>query len=133
MKRRDELKMEKFEVVPIGVVKSKYKTRGEAPRHGIESEVVSKIILYDDFIDILKEIKGREYLVILYWMHISDRNILRVESKGKGVFATRSPERPNPLGISVVEVVKIEGNELYVRYLDAIDNTPVIDMRPCLN
>ncbi|MFQ5887436.1 MAG: tRNA (N6-threonylcarbamoyladenosine(37)-N6)-methyltransferase TrmO [Candidatus Hydrothermarchaeales archaeon] len=122
-----------MEIEPIGVIKSTYKTRRDAPRQGTESEEVSKIILYDDFAEILEEIKGQESLIILYWMHLADRKILSAESKRRGVFATRSPERPNPIGFSVVKVLKTGGNEVDVKYLDAVDGTPVIDIRPYSN
>ncbi len=110
------------------MIKSPYKTREEAPKQGIDSEEVSTIVLYEP--EILEKIKKHKRLLVLYWMHLSDRNVLWSESKGRGVFATRSPERPNPIAISVVEVVGIKGNEINVKHLDAVDGTPVIDVRP---
>ncbi len=125
--------MEELKIEPIGIVKSDYKTRRDAPRQGTASEEVSKIILYDDFAEIIEEIKDQESLIVLYWMHLADRSILSAESKKKGVFASRSPERPNPIGFSIVKVLKTGGNELEVKYLDAVDGTPVIDIRPYSN
>lgn len=112
----------------IGIIKSPYKTREEAPRQGIDSKEISTIILYEP--EILEKIKKHKRLLVLYWMHLSDRKVLWSESKGRGVFATRSPERPNLIAISVVEVVGIRGSEIKVKYLDAVDGTPVIDVRP---
>ncbi|MBI5253573.1 MAG: tRNA (N6-threonylcarbamoyladenosine(37)-N6)-methyltransferase TrmO [Euryarchaeota archaeon] len=115
-------------LISIGVIKSPYKTREEAPKQGIDSEEASTIVLYEP--EILEKIKKHKCLLVLYWMHLSDREVLWSESKGRGVFATRSPERPNPIAISVVKVVRIKGNEIRVKYLDAVDGTPVIDVRP---
>lgn len=119
-----------YKITSIGIIKSPFKTQKEAPRQGINSEEISKIVLHDEFTESLEGIRCNEHIIVLYWMHLADRKILRSESKKKGVFATRSPDRPNPIGIAVVKVVKIEDNVLYVKYLDAIDNTPVIDIKP---
>ncbi|MFH1774678.1 MAG: tRNA (N6-threonylcarbamoyladenosine(37)-N6)-methyltransferase TrmO [Methanobacteriota archaeon] len=116
-----------FRISSIGVIKSPYKKREDAPKQGIDSKEISTIVLYDQ--RILERIKNCEYLLVLYWMHLSDRKVLWSESKGRGVFATRSPERPNPIAISVVKVVGIKGSEIKVKYLDAVDGTPVVDLR----
>lgn len=116
-----------MQVSSIGVIKSPYKKREDAPKQGIDSKEISTIVLYDQ--RILERIKNREYLLVLYWMHLSDRKVLWSESKGRGVFATRSPERPNPIAISVVKVVGIKGSKIKVKYLDAVDDTPIMDLR----
>jgi tRNA-Thr(GGU) m(6)t(6)A37 methyltransferase TsaA len=116
-----------FRISSIGVIKSPYKKREDAPKQGIDSKEISTIVLYDQ--RILERIKNCEYLLVLYWMHLSDRKVLWSESKGRGVFATRSPERPNPIAISVVKVVGIKGSEIKVKYLDAVDGTQVVDLR----
>lgn len=117
-----------MQLIFIGVIKSPYKSKEEAPKQGIDSEEVSTIVLYDS--RILEKLKRHKRLLVLYWMHLSDRKVLWSEYKGRGVFATRSPERPNPIAISVVEVVGIKGSEISVKHLDALDGTPVIDVRP---
>lgn len=119
-----------FRIYPIGVIRSEYKDRKEAPKQGIDREEISRIIIYDEFKEALKGIEDYECLLVLYWMNLANREVLWSERRRKGIFATRSPERPNPVAIAIVKLVKVKGNELYVKYLDAIDGTPVIDIKP---
>ena len=101
---------------------------------------VSKIRIFDEFCDGLKGLDTFSHILILYWFHLRDteeeRGVLRViprRHKGSpevGVFASRSPSRPNPIGLSVVELVKMEGNILLVKGLDAFEGSPVIDVKP---
>lgn len=120
-----------MKVSSIGIIKSPYKKRADAPRQGTDSEKLSSIILCD--VKILKKIKNCEHLLVLYWMHLANRDVLWSKTRGRGVFATRSPDRPNPIAISVVKVAGVRGSEIKVKYLDAIDRTPVIDVRPVLH
>lgn len=101
---------------------------------------VSKIRIFDEFCDGLKGLDTFSHILILYWFHLRDtekeRGVLRViprRHKGSpevGVFASRSPSRPNPIGLCVVELVKMEGNILLVKGLDAFEGSPVIDVKP---
>jgi len=90
------------------------------------------------FSDALLRIEEQEHLLVLYWMHglgEQDRNVLQVHPRGDlsrplhGVFATHSPMRPNPIGVTRVELVKVEATRLFVRGLDARDGSPVIDVK----
>jgi tRNA-Thr(GGU) m(6)t(6)A37 methyltransferase TsaA len=82
----------------------------------------------------LQDIEKEPHYIVLYWLNRSDRNKLKVIPPHTriehGVFATRSPDRPNPIGICIVELVGREGNLLFVRGLDAIDGTPLLDIKP---
>jgi tRNA-Thr(GGU) m(6)t(6)A37 methyltransferase TsaA len=113
---------------PIGVVKSPYKSREEAPRQGIDREEVSTLLFFDE--KAVDRIEGHRRLRLLYWMHLADRTTLWSEKKKRGVFATRSPDRPNPIAIAVVEVLKTEDKKMLVRYLDALNGTPILDVTP---
>lgn len=117
-----------MEISSIGIIKSPYKKREDAPRQGMQSEKLSSIVLYDA--EVLEKLKNCEYLLVLYWMHLANREVLWSKTRGRGVFATRSPDRPNPIAISAVKVIGIKGSEVRVKYLDAVDGTPVIDLRP---
>ncbi|RLG93743.1 tRNA (N6-threonylcarbamoyladenosine(37)-N6)-methyltransferase TrmO, partial [Candidatus Bathyarchaeota archaeon] len=102
----------------------------------------SKIEILNEFRDGLTGIEEFSHLIILYWMHRRDseeeRRTLLVYPRRhavkvlKGVFACRSPSRPNPIGLCVVELVRVEGNTLTVRGLDAFENSPIIDIKPYL-
>jgi tRNA-Thr(GGU) m(6)t(6)A37 methyltransferase TsaA len=119
---------------PIGVVNTK--AVGKEVR---DKNRVSKIVLKKDLVEALDGIEDFSHIFVIFWLHkISsrERKILRVHPRGRqdmpllGVFATRSPHRQNPFGLTLVELVRVEGNELWVRGLDAFDGTPVLDIKP---
>lgn len=119
---------------PIGRVHSPYKTRADAPRQGRFSPGISEIVLSDQYLEGLSEIEKSPYLLVLCWFHQADRETLkaipphnRIEH---GVFATRSPDRPNPISVEMVRLLGRDGNTLRVQWLDAIDGTPVLDIKP---
>jgi len=119
---------------PIGVVRTvavgdevKDKTR------------ISQIVIHSELAEALEGVDGFSHLIVLFWLHkILDeqRKTLKVHPRGRkdlpllGIFATRSMLRPNPVGLTLVELVKVEGNVLTVRGLDAFDGTPVLDIKP---
>jgi len=123
-----------MELIQIGEVIEGYPDRKSAPRQGIFEERLSKIKIFDRFAEGLEGLEMFDKLIILYWLHLSERDVLRAtppgESKERGVFSTRSPERPNPIGLAVVKLINIENNILTVKYLDAVTGTPVIDIKP---
>ena len=104
-----------------------------------DKDKVSKIILRKDLTEALEGIKDFSHLFVIFWMHgisTEERKITKVHPKGRsdmpllGVFATRSPDRPNPIGLTLVELLKIEKNILTVRGLDALNGTPILDIKP---
>ena len=126
--------MNRFEVKPIGIIRSPYGTKEEAPRRG--GEASSEIEIFDRFEGGLKDIDGFSHLHVFYWLHRSAQYSLCVRTPWHephhGLFATRSPNRPNPLGYSVVQLIRRKRNVLKVKGLDAIDGTPVVDIKPYL-
>jgi formylmethanofuran dehydrogenase subunit E len=126
--------MKTLELVPIGVVHSSYRKKGDAPHQGRLSPAKSEIEIFPEYADGLKDIAQRPHLIILYWLDRADRNILTAipphANKEHGVFATRSPDRPNPIGLAVTDLLSIDGTRLMVRGLDALDGTPVLDIKP---
>ncbi|WP_366518438.1 tRNA (N6-threonylcarbamoyladenosine(37)-N6)-methyltransferase TrmO [Methanocalculus alkaliphilus] len=119
---------------PIGIVRSAYKVQADAPRQGRTEPVESIIEIYPDYEAGLESVSSSRHLFILSWFDRSSRDVLSVERpewpKPRGVFATRSPNRPNPIGLSLVDLIGIEGRVLRVRGLDALDGTPVLDIKP---
>ena len=122
-----------IELHPIGYVRSPYKTRHDAPRQGRLSDTVSEIVIDEKYRPALLQIKGREHLWILCWFDRADRSVLKATPPGaseeKGVFAIRSPDRPNPVSLCMVDLLGVNNGVLTVRGLDAIDGTPVIDIK----
>ena len=122
-----------IELHPIGYVRSPYKTKGDAPRQGRLSDTVSEIAVGEKYRPALWQIEGRKHLWVLCWFDRADRTVLRAIPPGtsaeKGVFAIRSPDRPNPVSLSMVDLLDVHDGILKVRGLDAFDGTPVIDIK----
>lgn len=118
----------------IGVVRSPFKTISDAPHQGRLSGTESEIVIDEAFAPGLKDIEHHPHLIVLCWFDRADRTTLTAIPPHlhteHGVFATRSPNRPNPVGFCVVDLLGRKGNVLRVRGLDAIDGTPVIDIKP---
>ncbi len=109
----------------------------------VAGEEEARVRIFPEFCDALKGIDDFSHLIILYWLHLRDdekeRNVLRVvprrhtENVKVGVFACRSPSRPNPIGLCVVELMKVEGCILTVKGLDALEGSPIIDIKPYIS
>ena len=118
----------------IGVVHNAYKNLTDIPRQGCMSEEISEIAIHPDFSDGLLKIEQNKYLIVLYWAHLAKRDILKTIPPAAreihGVFASRSPGRPNPLSLCIVELIECSGSTLRVKGLDALDGSNVIDIKP---
>ena len=118
----------------IGVVHNDYKNLTDIPRQGRMSEEISEIEIHPNFADGLLKIEQNKYLIVLYWAHLAKRDILKtlppMSKEIHGVFASRSPGRPNPLSLCIVELIAREGNSLRVKGLDALDGSSIIDIKP---
>jgi tRNA (adenine37-N6)-methyltransferase len=125
--------LQPIELHPIGYVRSPYKTRGEAPRQGRLSDTLSEIVIDERYRPGLWQIGERRHLWILCWFDRADRTVLRAVPPGttseKGVFAIRSPDRPNPVSLCMVDLLEVKDGVIKVRGLDALDGTPVIDIK----
>jgi tRNA-Thr(GGU) m(6)t(6)A37 methyltransferase TsaA len=122
-----------IEIHAIGYVRSPYKVKGDAPRQGRLSDTVSEIVIDEQYRPALWQIEGSKHLWALCWFDRADRTVLRAIPPGtsaeKGVFAIRSPDRPNPVSLCMVDLLSVNDGVLKVRGLDAIDGTPVIDIK----
>ena len=123
-----------LELKPIGIIHSPYLSRAQAPRQGAGREEICHVELFKEFQEGLKDIERFSHLILIYWFHKSKAYSVMVtpswDMKPHGLFTSRSPDRPCPLGLSVVELVAREGNILKVKGLDAIDGTPLLDIKP---
>jgi tRNA-Thr(GGU) m(6)t(6)A37 methyltransferase TsaA len=127
-------KIKSMKLKPIGTIHSPYKDRKECPPQGREE--ICEIEISGQYGEGLKDIDGFFHLILLYWLHSAKAFSLLVktpwDSKPHGLFATRSPNRPNPIGFSVVDLIEINGNRLKVKSLDALEGTPLLDIKPYL-
>ena len=128
-----------FEVTPIGVVESALTDLAAAPRQGSEGAPDAWIVFDASVRDALDGIKSGDHVIVLTWLDRARRDVLRTHPRNEitnpeqGVFSTRSPDRPNPIGLHPVEVLAIDGLRMRVRNLEAIDGTPVLDVKPVLS
>ena len=122
----------------VGVVRSRLTRRADAPRQGDEGAPDATILLDPAYAEALEGVRVGDELVLLTWLHEADRSVLQVHPRDDesrpltGVFATRSSDRPNPIGLHEVAVAGIDGLELAVGPLEAVDGTPVVDIKPVL-
>ena len=127
-----------YSLTPIGFVHSSLKSRRDAPKQGSEGAPEAWLEVAPAVVSGLEGILAGQEIVLITWLHQARRDVLRVHPRSDrklplaGVFATRSPDRPNPLGLHRVTVVEIVGNRLRVKPLEAIDGTPVVDIKPVL-
>lgn len=131
-------KKESLELHPIGVIRSKIKEGSKAPKQGSEGAPDAWLEVHPSAMAALDGVAVGDELVVLTWLHEAHRDTLKVHPRSDpnrrltGVFATRSPDRPNPIGLHQVTVRKISRRRLRVGPIEAIDGTPVIDIKPVL-
>jgi tRNA-Thr(GGU) m(6)t(6)A37 methyltransferase TsaA len=127
--------MKKIIYKPIGIIHSPFKEPKGTPIQSSSANGIEGIIeVFPKYADGLKDLEGFSHIILLYHFHLSKEPSLRVwpfmDEQLHGVFACRAPSRPNPIGISVVRLVKIERNILHVRDVDIVDKTPLLDIKP---
>ena len=127
-----------YEVRPIGFVRSSLKRPEDAPKQGYEGAPDAWIEVAADVAEGLEGLEVGQDIVVITWLHEARRDVLKVHPRGDesvplaGVFATRSPCRPNPVGLHRVRVLSVARDELVVGPLEATDGTPVVDIKPVL-
>jgi tRNA-Thr(GGU) m(6)t(6)A37 methyltransferase TsaA len=127
-----------FDVHPIGVVRSPLRARADAPNQAYEGAPAAALEIDPAFADALHRIEPGDTLVVLTWLHLADRSMLQTHPRDDetipltGVFRTRSSDRPNPIGVHRVVVTAVEGATVRVDALEAIDGTPIVDLKVAL-
>ena len=123
-----------MELQRIGVVHSPYKSLQQIPRQGFFSEEEAVIEIDGAYASALEYVEESAWLTVLYWAHLAERDRLVTTppsgTRSCGVFACRSPHRPNPLSLCAVKLLRREGGRLFVRHLDALDGSAVVDIKP---
>ena len=121
-------------LVFIGRIRTPWTSRADAPRQGRHDGPVCRLEIFEPWVPALKGVDFYSNLEVIYWLHQSRRDLALQSPKDngstRGTFSLRSPQRPNPLGTSIVKLVGIEGNTVLVRGLDCLDETPLIDLKP---
>src|SRR5437764_14951237 len=129
---------EHYELRPIGFVESPLVDLASAPAQGDEGAPDARIVVLPEFAPAMRSLEPGLRIVVLTWLDRGDRTVLELHPRDDparplhGVFSTRSPDRPNPIGLHEVEIVDIDDTRIQVRNLEAIDGTPVVDIKPLL-
>lgn len=123
-----------MQLEPIGVIHTPYKRREEIPRQGRLSDEICEIDIFPKYSQGLQDIEQCTHLIVIFWLHLADRSLLTSrplhDRKKHGVFATRSPSRPNPLALDIVELLQVNGSRLKVKGMDALDGSILLDLKP---
>ena len=127
--------MNKITLYPIGLIHSPYKESKDIPIQGrFKDNVEAWLELKDKYVMGLKDLEKFSHAILLYYFHKSNRETVEgkpfLEDDAHGIFAIRSPHRPNHIGFSVVKIQRIQGNKLYFTQVDMIDETPILDIKP---
>jgi tRNA-Thr(GGU) m(6)t(6)A37 methyltransferase TsaA len=128
----------RYEMRPIGRVESPLVDRHAAPKQGDEGSPDAWLVFHPDIVEGIRDLEVGIEIILLTWLDRAHRDVLTVHPRGdpgnpeRGVFSTRSPDRPNPIGLHRVQVLSIDGARVRVRNLEAIDGTPIVDVKPVL-
>jgi tRNA-Thr(GGU) m(6)t(6)A37 methyltransferase TsaA len=138
LSKKEECEMKSYTIEPIGVIRSELTRLEDAPRQGDEGAPEARLELMPQAAQGLVGIQAGDELIVLTWLHLAERAVLQVYPRGDltrpitGVFATRSQDRPNPIGLHRVTVLEVTDQNLRVTPLEAIDGTPIVDIKPIL-
>jgi tRNA-Thr(GGU) m(6)t(6)A37 methyltransferase TsaA len=127
-----------YDIVPVGQVESPLTDKATAPKQGHEGSPEATLLFEERVLDALDGLAVGDQVLLLTWLDRADRDVLKVHPRGdpanpiQGVFNTRSPDRPNPIGLHQITIVAIDGNRMRVRDLEALDGTPIVDLKPLL-
>ncbi|BDD86008.1 tRNA (N6-threonylcarbamoyladenosine(37)-N6)-methyltransferase TrmO [Desulfofustis limnaeus] len=122
-------------ITPIGILHGDIHSREDAPKFYSESDRRGILEIYPQYLEGLDGIMPGQTIVVLFWLHQAQRDVLKVYPRGdksrglRGVFATRSPMRPNPIAISELSVEAVDGNRVAVKGLDILDGSPIVDIK----
>jgi tRNA-Thr(GGU) m(6)t(6)A37 methyltransferase TsaA len=127
-----------IDLAPIGHVESPLTDRSDAPKQGFEGSPESCLVFEPAVLDGLHGLRPGDRIFVLTWLDRAQRDVLRVHPRDdpanpeRGVFSTRSADRPNPVGLHLVEIVSLDGPRIRVRDLEALDGTPILDVKPAI-
>lgn len=130
--------MARYHLDPVAHVESVLTERDHAPKQGTEGAPDAWLVFRPDVAAALDGLSAGDEVLVFTWLHLAERDVLEVHPRGDlnnpltGVFNTRSPDRPNPIGLHRVTVLEIDGTRVHVEPLEAVDGTPVVDVKPVL-
>jgi tRNA-Thr(GGU) m(6)t(6)A37 methyltransferase TsaA len=132
------VKSKRYEVMPIGWVESPLVERGQAPRQGDEGAPPAWLVFEPEVAEGISDLHEGNEIIVLTWLDRAQRHVLSTQPRDElnrrplGVFSTRSPDRPNPIGLHPTRILAVEGLRILVSNLEALDGTPILDVKPVL-
>ena len=129
----------RYEVAAIGWVESPLLERAHAPRQGDEGAPSAWIVFEPGVAEAVRDLRAGDHVIVVSWLDRARRDVLTTHPRDDpdspllGVFSTRSPDRPNPIGLHRVKILAVEGLRIYVSDLEALDGTPILDIKPVLD
>jgi len=130
--------MQQITYKPIGIIHTPFLTLNNIPIQNVgATEEIATIEIFPEFAEGLKDLEGFSHIILLYHLHLVQNSALIVkpfmDTVPRGIFATRSPIRPNPIGFTIVKLVGINNNLLTIKHFDMLNNTPLLDMKPYIS
>lgn len=127
--------MDQIKYAPIGVIHSQFKEPKGTPIQPVTAKGIGGTVeVFPEFAEGLKDVEGFSHIILVYYFHLARKSSLKVkpylDNKDHGVFSTRAPSRPNPIGISIVRLIGIEETLLHIQDVDIVDGTPLLDIKP---
>jgi len=127
--------MKEIKYKPIGIIHSPFKEPKDMPiQSAAAMSIKGTVEIFPEYAEGIEDIEGFSHIILIYHFHLSKEAKLKVkpymDDKLRGVFATRAPSRPNPIGLSIVSLIGIKGREIHIRGIDAVDGTPLLDIKP---
>jgi len=123
-----------LEISPIGVIRTPFKSSDEIPIQSNKSDTIAEAEILPEYSEGLDSLDGFSHAILLYWFHRAQSTKLKVipflDTKERGLFSTRAPSRPNPIGLSIVRIIHVNGNILRFKGADMLNDTPLIDIKP---
>ena len=129
------MKISEIKYKPIGVIHSPFKEPKGTPIQPAGAKGIDGTVeVFPEYVDGLEDVEGFSHIILIYHFHLSKASSLKVkpymDNEAHGIFATRGPTRPNPIGISIVRLARIEDNILHIQDVDIVDGTPLLDIKP---
>jgi tRNA-Thr(GGU) m(6)t(6)A37 methyltransferase TsaA len=122
----------------IGKIQSELKNIEDCPRQENESAPEATITIFPEYIEGMRHVEVGSEILLLTWLHLSDRSVLKTKPRNNpkaqltGIFSTRSPDHPNPIGLHTVKVISVDDGKMKVSALEVLDGTPLIDIKPVI-
>ncbi|MGD9395344.1 MAG: tRNA (N6-threonylcarbamoyladenosine(37)-N6)-methyltransferase TrmO [Candidatus Thorarchaeota archaeon] len=124
----------RLEIRPIGVIRTPFKSSDEIPIQSSKSDTIAEAEILQEYSEGLESLDRFSHAILLYWFHRAQPTKLKVipflDTKERGLFSTRAPSRPNPIGLSIVRIIQVNGNILRFKGADMLNDTPLIDIKP---